>query len=249
MGSILANSIIERGGTILQDTTNVRWPIAELAKWLDDGQREIVIIKPEASVTNASWRLISGTKQRIPDGTSAYPDQVTSEPLPNGIQLLDIVRNMGITTSPAPGRAIRIVDRRILDDQNPLWHQATAAATVLHFSFDEFDPKHFYVYPPQPSASQGYVEGIYSCSPVDITRKGGAGQDAYDPTSAATINLDDIYANPLLDYILYRAYSKDANYSGNEQRAVAHYSAFLGALGKKETGEQMSDPNSRAKRP
>lgn len=246
MGSILATSILTRAGTILQDTTNVRWPLKELCKWLDDGQREIVVIKPEASVTNAAWKLVAGTKQRIPDGSSAYPDQVTSAALPNGIQLLDLVRNMGTTTTPTPGRVVRLVDRRILDAQSPLWHQAVASAVVIHYSFDEFDPKHFYVYPPQPTVNMGYIEGVYSCAPVDITKVGGAGQDAEDPKADATINLDDIYSNALLDYVLYRAYSKDANYASNEQRAMGHYNAFLGALGKKESGEQLSDVNLRA---
>jgi hypothetical protein len=34
----------------------------------------------------------------------------------------------------------------------------------------------------------------------------------------------------LADYILYRAYTKDSEYAGNAQRAVAHYGAFKDAL-------------------
>lgn len=248
MGSILATSILERASVIIQDNTNVRWPLWELCMWLDDGQREIVLIKPEACVVNDAWRLAAGTKQSIPDGTSAFLSQAAGDPLPSGIQLLDIVRNMGTTSTPTPGRAITLVDRRILDAQAPLWHQATPSATVLHYIFDEFDPKHFYTFPPQPATGQGYAEGIYSCSPVDITKKGGAGQDARDPAPDATINLDDIYSSPLLNYVLSQAYAKDANYAGNKERAVTHYNAFLGALGKKETGEGLSDPNLRAKK-
>jgi hypothetical protein len=43
--------------------------------------------------------------------------------------------------------------------------------------------------------------------------------------------MDDIFANALLDYVLYRASTKDAEQAANAQRAVAHYQAFQNALG------------------
>ena len=46
-----------------------------------------------------------------------------------------------------------------------------------------------------------------------------------------SISLPDIYANALCDYILYRAFTKDAEYAGNATRAAGHYSVFANALG------------------
>jgi hypothetical protein len=48
---------------------------------------------------------------------------------------------------------------------------------------------------------------------------------------SGNISLPDIYGNALGDYVLYRAYTKDSEYAGNAQRAVAHYTAFANALG------------------
>ena len=45
------------------------------------------------------------------------------------------------------------------------------------------------------------------------------------------VSVPDIYGNALQDYILYRAYTKDSEYAGNAQRAVAHYTAFANSLG------------------
>ena len=39
--------------------------------------------------------------------------------------------------------------------------------------------------------------------------------------------------SPILDWVLYRAYSKDAEYGANEARAAASYQAFNSALGAK----------------
>ena len=47
------------------------------------------------------------------------------------------------------------------------------------------------------------------------------------------ISLDDIYANALLDFILYRAYSKDAEFAANAVRSNAHLTAFGSSLGVK----------------
>jgi len=215
MATITAQAIIDKAEIILQDTTNVRWPAEELLSWLNDGQREIVLRKPDSYVENENQICVSGTKQSIPS---------------DAIMLIDVVRNMG-TDGATPGRAVTPIDRKILDDQRPNWHTETGVAEVKHYSFDDRDPKHFYVYPPQPSSAFGYLELICSTSPPDVA------------AIADIMTLDDVYSNPLLDYILYRAYSKDAALSPTApQRAVSHYGAFLASLGIKEKGEALSEP-------
>ena len=216
MATILGSEILDRAGIILQDTTNIRWPSDELLDWLNDGQREIVLRKPDAYTKSLAIVLTaSETKQSIPS---------------DGIQLIDIVRNMG-TGGSTPGRAITRTERYILDSQRPDWNTETGSATVKHYMFDERNPKYFYVYPPQAS-TPGYAEVVYSAAPAALA------------TAAATITLDDIYASALLDYVLYRAYSKDADIAPSApQRAVGHYQAFLQSLGDQEKAESVYDPN------
>jgi len=216
MATITGTNIVTRASIILQDTTGVRWPQTdELLLWLNDGQREIVLRKPQAYAQNAVVALVQGTKQSIPDA---------------GIQLLDVIRNMG-TGGATPGRAITRIDRQILDEQRPNWHAETASAETKHYMFDPRDPKHFYVYPPQ-HATPGQVEEVYASSPTDLS------------ALASTITLDDIYSGVLLDYLLYRAYSKDADLTPSApQRAVAHYNSFLASLDAKGQIEMMVNPN------
>lgn len=215
MATITTASIIARAGVLIQDATNVRWPAQELLDWLNDGQREIVLFKPEASVTNASVLLTASlTKQSIPAA---------------GIVLLDVVRNMGVAGA-TPGDAIRIVSRDVLDSQLPGWHsQANADGKIKHYMFDPRDPKTYYVYPQAPATAL-YVELVYSSSPSVATNNGN-------------ITIDDIYANALLDYILYRCYSKDSSFAANAQLAAAHYQLFTGSIGGKSAVEALSNPN------
>jgi hypothetical protein len=205
--SIAAQALIRRVVETLQDTTSIRWPVAELVRYLNDGQREIIVHRPDAMVTNASVSLASGTKQSLPA---------------NGAKLIDVVRN-----SAGNKRAIRMCAREILDAQSPGWHNLSGVTEIVHFMFDPRDPKVFYVYPPA-AVSGAAVDLVYSALPTDIAEP-AAGTDF--AAVSGNISVPDIYSNALQDYVLYRAYTKDSQYAGNEARAQARYAAFANALG------------------
>ena len=183
MATVLASNIIGRARTIFQDDTAVRWPDAECLGWLNDGQREIVISRPEANVVNAMMTMVAGTKQTIPA---------------IGVQLIDVIRNMTGVGNATPGGVVRLIDREVLDSTIPTWHSDLAAASgeVKHYVFDGRDPKTFYVYP-QSSGVTG-VEIVYSASPTDVVGAGAGGI----LNGTEVISLVDIYVNALLDYSL-----------------------------------------------
>lgn len=198
---MIARTIVSKAATILSDAGNIHWTASEMLGWVNSGMKEIVILKPDALTQNSTVDLVAGTKQAIPA---------------TGICLLDVIRNYGPKASPAPGAAISRVSRHVLDSALPDWHIDRANATVKNFVFDVRDPKHFYVYPPQPVATTQTVEAVISVAPTEAV------------TDAATLDLDDIYENVLLDYVLYRAFGKNA--TGTPERSAAHYQAFVGAL-------------------
>jgi hypothetical protein len=203
---IAAQSVIRRCVETLQDNTSIRWPINELVRYLNDGQREVVLYRPDAMVTNATITCVAGSKQALPAG---------------GAKLIEVVRNAAGTR-----RAVRMVNREILDAQTPNWHNLTGVAEVLHFMYDPRDPRVFYVYPPATISAQ--LDIVYAAYPADITEPADG---ALYTAVTGNVSLPDIYGNVLQDYILYRAYMKDSEYAGNGQRATSHYAAFANALG------------------
>ena len=215
MGTIAASTILDKAQTILQDTSGVRWPDEELLGWLNDGQREIVIYKPNASVKNQAVALVAGTKQTLPA---------------DGVQLIDLPRNMG--NGSTPGRAIRITMREVLDAQVPNWHALTQSTEIKHYTYTLLDPKTYYVYPPAVAGTQ--VEMVYTATPANVG------------STASAITIDDIYQTVLLDYVLYRAYSKDTEYAPDGNRAAAHQNAYLAAIGGKARVEAAVNPNASA---
>ena len=97
---------------------------------LSDGNGNIrrYYIQPESTATTANMALVVGTKQSLPTG---------------GLRLIKITRNMSDASGGASGkRAIRIVDRDILDSQEPNWHDPTVSGdaahttTVKHYIFE-----------------------------------------------------------------------------------------------------------------
>lgn len=206
--TIAAQSIIRRAVETLQDPTSVRWPANELVRYLNDGQREVALYRPDSMVTNATVTCAAGSKQALPA---------------NGAKLIEVVRNSAATSAK---KSVRMVNREILDSQTPGWHNLTGVVDILHFIYDVRDPKTFYVYPPATTSAQ--LDIVYSAYPTDITEP--ADGSLYTAVTG-DISIPDIYGNALLDFILYRAYSKDSEYAGNAQRAQAHYAAFANTLG------------------
>jgi len=206
--TIAAQSIVRRVVETLQDSTSVRWPISELVRYLNDGQREVVLYRPDSMVTNAVLTCVAGTRQTLPSV---------------GSKLIEIVRNVAATSAK---KAVRMINREILDAQTPGWHGLTGVVDITHFMYDPRDPRTFYVYPPATTLAQ--LDVVYAAYPTDIAEP--ADGTLYGSVSG-NISLPDIYGNILGDYILYRAYTKDSEYAGNAQRAQAHYAAFGNALG------------------
>jgi hypothetical protein len=220
--AVTVQSVIDRVQKTIQDTTGVRWPVVdELVLWVNDAQREIALLKPDASAKNVTVTLAVGTKQDIPS---------------DGNRLLRVVRNMSAASSGVGKRAVRIVSREVLDAQTPDWHDplvtgdAAHVAVVKHYIYDEQNPRNFYVYPGVAAAASSFVEIIYSANPVTVAQNGN-------------LDIPDIFANAVMNYVLYMAYMKDADYAGNQQRASSHFQLFMASITGKAQLDALTSPN------
>lgn len=176
---VTADYITGLAATTLFDESGTRWTQAELFGYLNDAQRDIVVMKPTAYTKNQVVQLQPGTLQVLPaDGQS----------------LVDLGGAMGANGT-TPGGSITQVDRTVLEASRPTWRADTATVAPRHYLYDDRDPTHFYVWPPQPTPA-GYAEVVYCAVPGDIAL-------VTDP-----IALGDQYVTPLYYLVLARAYSK-----------------------------------------
>lgn len=127
--------------------------------------------------------------------------------VPTGcIQIVDIRQN-------ANGAAVTLCDRKSLDLFQPNWMTAPSASTVKHWMPDE-NPANYLVYPAQSGTP----------ATLSITH-------SYLPSAALTalgnLTVRDIYAPNILNYVMFRAFSKDSE-PASAERAVAYAKAFYG---------------------
>ena len=218
--AVTVQSVIDRVQTVLQDTTGVRWPVvAELVLWVNDAQREVALMKPDASAKNETVTLVAGTKQSIPT---------------TGNRLLKVVRNMSAASNGTRKRSVRLVDAEVLNSQTPDWHDPTvsgdAAHTniVKHYVYEESNPRNYYVYP--GVQGNAYLEIIYSSNPTTVAQNGN-------------LSIPDIFANAVMNYVLYMAYMKDAEFAGNADRANNHFQLFTSSVAGKGQLDAITNPN------
>lgn len=211
MSLITSNEILLRVNNLLNDSGFIRWPKQELLDYLNDGQRAIVLRRPDAFTSDVDdYSCVAGTKQALPA---------------DALRLIDIPRN-------ASGRAIRgPFDRAVLDDNYPEWYAGNTATQAELFIYDERNPKTFYLYPGVVVST--ILTVVYSKAPPTITM---ATNDASE-----LISLDDIYVNAIIEWIMYRCYMKDAEYAANPNKSMMHQNAFKTQLGEKnQTDQSMS---------
>ncbi|SNY95568.1 phage adaptor protein [Halomonas sp. hl-4] len=142
----------------------------------------------------------------------------------DGLRLMDILAN-------EKGRAIRATDRRMLDTTLPNWAGEKASLDTEFFVFDERTPRDFWVYPPAPEGAQ--VSAVY----VEQPSPHAVGD------MASPLSVSDRYAPALLDLVLYRAFSKDAESQANLGRAQMHYKSAMEGVGIKTQSDTAMSPN------
>lgn len=220
-----AGDVIRSAQSTLQDAGGVRWLLPELLGYLNAGVRDIALQKPSATAETTTVALEQGTEQSLPAGYH---------------RLLSVISNV------SNGRAITPVVREVLDMQIPGWHSNAVLPfnqVVSHVLDDPFDTSRFHVCP--GNDGNGEIRVILSRLPSPIPTPGSP-LDIAEYT--AEVQVPDIYENALVDYVCYRAFSKDINVPGAAQRAQAHYGLFQAALGLKrevDMVENIDTPKSR----
>ena len=210
------SDITNRVGRLLSDPTHVRWSVDELIDYVNDAQKQIVLLVPDAnSRTDAFSITPNQSRQTLPTS-------------PEAIRLLRITRNL------PDGRVVYPTLRSAIDAEIPTWHSATGNA-VEHYIYDpNADRKTFYIYPRMTQGGH-QVEIVYSSIPVQVT------------SLANDLALSDQYINPVVDWVLYRAWAKDAEYAGNAGLAQRHEASFYQQLGVKDQVADQVNPNRRVR--
>lgn len=211
MATVKVVDLLAKAQTILQDATGVRWSLLELQGWLNDSYRETLILRPDSNTLVGEFTCAAG------------PRQVLTSTFANAERLISVHRNTAATSRKG---AVTLASKASVDSALRMWYSQIPVVDIELYMFDARTPREFIVYPPASAAAR--LEISYSQVPAPHTL---TAEQLGNTATAEVIRVADIFASALQDYVLYRAFSKDAEATANASRAVAHYQAFQNSLG------------------
>ena len=208
--AVTVQELINNVRVTLQDELAVRWTDAELIDYINDAARQCVVIKPDCNPITEEFVCAAGYKQSF----SSLSTEL--------VQLLEVVQNT-TTGGNTDERPVTFLKRNVLDSEQPTWRQTASSVTIQYYMYDVQQRDIMYVYPPATGGAT--IELVYSGVPLPVTVVGD------------DLPLQDIYAPAITNYVLWRAYNKDIDFSGNVDLAGGYYAAFYQAL----TGEPLQE--------
>lgn len=198
--AIPVNDVLGRVNAQLRDPGFIRWSKPELLGYFNDAVRSVVLNRPDASAEIIPFVCTAGTRQQLPD--EVY-------------QLIDV-------TGQDSGRAVVSADRVTLDTTDPMWRSTTGETSVEAFVYNPMLPRYFLVFP-------GIADGVMLEIAVSLYPSEIMPEDLDDDTPAV-MPVSEIFINPVVDWCLYRAFSKDApgQDSGLAREHLQNYNNALG---------------------
>ncbi len=175
--------VLETVAITLSDDISVTWTPQKLVRYLNDGQRDICVARPDLFNTEQDLALVAGARQSLPA---------------NGSKLINITHNTVGEMLP-----VSLIDRQLLDAQMAGWRSGSKSLRVIHFMYDDRQPKVFEVYPPAAVGAALRIE--FAAIPVDIAIPADG---ALVADIAGDINVPDLQATALQHYICHRAYAE-----------------------------------------
>ena len=250
MGAVLVKDMLRQVSLALSDINPqfTRWTERELVDWLNEAQRVVVKYLPYANARVDSIKLQPGTRQSIASlepGRIKPGDGVTPATSIVGSAVQSVICNMG-ADGITPGRAIRLVDKDLLDVAEPMWHRSTGKF-VTQYVYDPRQPQMFYVTPGVPGNVDVWVQVDYVAEPLPVPAP-ASGQSLYaaDGNSTQQLSLDDRFSDDIFNYMMARAYMKDAEVSANAGLMASHVQLFTASINAQSTSVLGINPNLKA---
>jgi hypothetical protein len=199
-------SVLEGVIATLNDEGHVGWTVRNLARYLNDGQRDMHLRRPDLFNVKTTIDLVAGVSQRVPA---------------DGSKLIRVIRN----DTSGSKVAVTPVDLEQIDYIEPGWRGAAGEAEIQHFDFDVRDPKFFDVYPPATTSAKLAIE--YAQIPTDMTLPA---VDADIDDITGDVGIPDLLKTALFYYIVFRAYSEENEFANADRAAIAQnlYAQDLG---------------------
>lgn len=194
----------------------------DLLGYVNRALRAVMAVDKSANITTGEIQMVAGIVQELPAKGMALVKTICNA---NG----DNSETIGLRKY-GGGHTIKMLPLSTVATQSPNWAGERAKRTVVTAVYDKENPTSFMVSPPNDGT--GKIIATYAIMP--------------DPVTAITdpIPFDDIYRNPMINYVCGCALLRDSETQSNAQRATAFMQAFASELGAEDgSTKAVSEPS------
>lgn len=156
--AVTGQTITDKSKITLIDPGHTRWAESEYLAAINEGQRQIVNLRPEAGTVGESVDTVPGARQTLPAGA---------------LRLVSVLSGPG-------GRAVTEVAMDALDRYRPAWRNDTGDAPE-HYLFDDREPTTFYLYPGPTAAGEALVRYVKAPAELNSLEDEISLPDLYEP--------------------------------------------------------------------
>lgn len=216
--NLTAQDVIDAAVWELNDSrsnpdTERTWNDPALLGYLNNGIRQIALVRPDMTAKVATIQLAPGALQSLPA---------------DGLRLLTVLRNRG-SDGKVDGQAITLTERKTLDASQPAW-TATRSLVISNYVYDIRFGQSYYVYPGASGTTPVFIEISYAVAP-----------NIQALTDA--LGVSEICVVPLKHWIKYECLAKERDDASSAEGAKTHYDAFFQELGLKTTSDSSLPVN------
>ncbi len=209
--------IVDQARAQLQDASKRYWSDQDLVDYVNDGRRVLYDTQPELYETTAAVDLVEGHRQTLPDGSDL---------------LLRPIDNVTAISQ----RSITTIDGELLGRARPRWRSEALATEIVHIMYRDLEPKVYEVYPPAVAGTR--IRISYAKPPTDFALAD------LSASPVPTLTAEGALAGALIDYVLHRAFGKQADTSPDAGQMSGDYlRLFLTKIGAEDQAKALRSTN------
>ncbi len=220
MGTLTGTYIASKVHELMVDFDGDTYTSDQLVEWINEAQRAVCLVRPDAKVSTSILTLVAGVKQSLPAASR---------------RLMRITMNMssgdyGTATRGAPVNGP--INMRLWDRYDETWAavKSPAPTAVEEYAYALSNPTVFWVRPGMVSGTALYLEAELADLPTDLSVIGDS------------IDLKDVYSPPIINYVAACFLLRDDERTPNHIRGQYHMQQFFTLLGVKTQAEALVAP-------
>lgn len=218
---MIVSDIITRASVLFNDIEYIRVPKEMYIKFLDDALLQLVLARPDSHTKITTQKLTQGPRQSIPEEGIALVGVHSNKKIADGVE--------------SYYRPVFQVHKKDLDYFSDWLEPPQLSHDYINdFAFDGITQNTFWVSPPVKD-SDVYVE-------IEYSTRVPALNSTVSIAETQTIDIQDIFTNPIVHYLLYELYSTDSTSANDKEIAASYLSSFYQELSIEQQAQAIVNP-------